>query len=208
MGDDNRIRLDQTPVDFSVTESGGLSGYPSPNTQSRYDQMRSVLIGLISNQSGKEEPFEKRTGTLWYKKTDDGTKEFVKIQSAGAWTSLADHIGVTVGSEDISLTELLTTVLLQLQYVAPRVIWSGSFTYDNNNHQVPIPDAYQGYAAMANMKAMVWVDGLLVDPRACPIIPGQVAYIRFTDSFLPKPGQNYTVVLQHVTELSQETIFA
>ena len=217
MGDDNRIRLDTLPVDFTATEAtGGLhDAYPGPNTQARYDQMRSVLIGLLSNQSSQSEPFEKRTGTFWYKRTADGTKEYVKVHtgqeidgSGGNWTSLSDHIGLTVGTEDLSLTEVITNIMATLQYVAPRVVWSGAFSYDNNNNTITIPNAFTGYAAIPNMHVLVYIDGLLIDPRITSLISGEFSYIQLTDAFKAKPGQKYTVIMEHVTDIENETIFS
>lgn len=222
MGDDNRIRLDLMPVPFPpdplavVEETGGLhDSYPAPRTGARYDLIRSYLIGLLSNQSGQSEPLEKRTGTFWYKRTADGTKEFVKVHTGqeisgtgGSWSSLSDHIGLTIDSEDLSLTEVITQIMITLEYAKPRVVWSGEFTYDNNNNSIQIPSRFYGYAAIANMRAMVYVDGLLIDPRITSIIPGETAYIAISDAFQVKPGQKYSVILEYVTDLEQDTIYS
>ena len=203
---DNRIRLDQSVVDFSAS---GLTGqnhdiYPKPKTQARYDLMRTYLIGLLSNQSSNEntdgEPFEKRTGTLWYKKVAG----FLELYDGTKFENLSKHIGVTVNEETVALSTLLMSILENLKYSSPRVIWCGRFISGTN--YIPIPENYQGHAAITNMHPLVYIDGLMVDPRDTIIQAGAPAYIKMNDNVNPRPGQRYTVILEHVTDITQEDV--
>ena len=204
---DNRIRLDQPIVDF--TESG-LTGqrhdeYPKPNSQARYDLMRTYLIGLLSNQSSDEntdgEPFEKRTGTLWYKKVAG----LLALYNGTEFEDLSKHIGITVDENTASIESVILSILSNLKYVAPRVIWCGIFNFDATNNIV-IPEEYQGYAAIDKMRPLVYVDGLLIDPRDTAIQGGSPFYVKIGDNFNPRPNQKYTVILEHVTDITQEDV--
>lgn len=205
---DNRIRLDP-PVVVDFTKPG-LTGqkhdlYPAPNTQARYDLMRIYLMGLLANQSSNEnvdgEPFEKRTGTLWYKKVAG----LLELFDGTDFSDLSKHIGITINEEKRTIESVISDILLSLQYSAPRVIWCGRFIIGSNNN-IPIPEAYHGYAVVAKMRPIVYVDGLLIDPRDTVIQAGSPAYIKMNDNFNPRPNQKYTVILEHVTDITQEDI--
>lgn len=206
---DNRIRLDMPIVDFGLAgETGELHDkYPKPKTQARYDLMRSFLIGLLSNQSSDEEvdgaPFEKRTGTLWFKKK----AKLLEIFNGEEFQDLSKYIGITVNDEKVSLESVILKMLLGLQYSAPRVIWCGRFVYGSENiNNIVIPEAYQGYAAIEKMHPMVYVDGQLIDPRDTVIQVGSPSYVKINGNFNPKSNQRYTVILEHVTDITQEDI--
>ena len=223
MGNDNRIRLDLTPVPFPPAvgapqeQTGCLSdSFPTPNSQARYDQIRSFLLGLLSNQSSPDEPYEKRTGTLWYQRsTTTNANEFINVHrgpesdgTGGTWDSLADHIAITNGDTITTLAEAMATVFATLQYSAPRVIWSGQIAIGNSSNTILIPPDFNGYAAMPNMQALVYINGLLLDPRICVIIPGEAAYIQITDAFILQPNQKFSVILEYVTQLKQDTFIS
>jgi hypothetical protein len=203
---DNRIRLDPPVVDFTVSGPTGQrhDEYPKPKTQARYDLMRTYLIGLLSNQSSNEntdgEPFEKRTGTLWYKKVAG----LLELYDGTKFEDLSKHIGVTVNEETVALSTLLVSMLENLKYSAPRVIWCGRFETGQTN--LPIPENYQGYAAIEKMHPLVYIDGLMIDPRDTVIQEGAPAYIKMNDNVNPRPGQRYTVILEHVTDITQEDV--
>jgi hypothetical protein len=206
---DNRIRLDQTPVDDSVRDKTGdlHDDYPSPNNAARYDFMQSYLIGLLSNQSSEDEPLEKHPGMTWFNKQT----LMLMLYWDEAFNNLSNYIGVDtedIDSEETvtrSLQDVLTEILGALQFVGPRVIWSGVFTTDEAN-EIPIPDDYQGYAAMPGMKPLVYLDGLLLDPRTTIIQPGNNTTIFITGGNDPQPRQEYTVILERVTDIKQETV--
>jgi len=207
--DDNRILLQGPPISFpgKFGDTGqDHDNYPAPNTQARFDLMRSYLIGVLANQSSDETevPTEKRTGTLWFIKnlalmalSPDG-QSFDKV--------LANYIGVDTGEDDPeSLQDVLVKVLADLNFVGPRIIWSGFFTTDEIN-QIVVPEKFNGYAAMSNMRALVYVDGILLDPRITEILVGNPTVIKINEGFDPQASQRYTVILEHVTEIEQETI--
>src|SRR4051812_5941874 len=88
---DNRIRFSPTKIDF--TAEVGVTGqdhdsYPSAGSQARFDWMRMVIIGLLSNQSSFTEPSEKREGTLWF----DLNNQELKIWDGSNWESIAKYI--------------------------------------------------------------------------------------------------------------------
>lgn len=216
---DNRIRLDQTPVDFDASGSTGElhDEYPKPDTQSRYDFMRSFLIGLLANQASLEEdqsgtdgetggePFEKRTGTMWFNKT----AMLMKIFNGEAFDTIAKYLGVEVTEDEVtqvvSIQNIIDSIMATLEYVGPRVVWSGFFTTDEIN-RIPIPEDYQGYAAFTDMRPFVYIEGLLLDPRTTVIRPSNPAYIDIGGSFEAVPQQTYTVILERVTDIKLETI--
>jgi len=205
---DNRIRLDEPIVDFDKSGTTGQlhDEYPTPKTQARYDRMRTFLIGLLSNQSSDEEvdgaPFEKRTGTLWFKKKS----KFLDLYNGEEFKELSEFIAVTVNDEKKSIKTVLTDILLNLKYSAPRVIWCGRFIDGNEINNIIIPVEYQGYAAIDNMHPLVYINGLLIDPRDTIIQAGDPAYIKMSDNVNPRPNQKYTVIMEHVTDITQEDI--
>lgn len=213
--DDNRIRLDETPVDFSRTDQVDQlhSSYPDPNTQARFDQMKSFMIGLISNQSspGECEPFEKRIGTLWFNKTI----EMLLLFNGTDFDTISKYISVessTTDEEDVTTTDVVTLqslldeVLATLELVGPEVVWSGFFSNDEVN-EIPIPTEFQGYAALSGMQAFVHIDGLYKDPRKCIIDENNNTVIRLV-GINTKPNQEFTVELRKITEIKLETVIA
>lgn len=207
---DNRIRLDQTPVDFNES---GITGqqhdeYPADSSRIRFDLMRTYLIGLLSNQSSEgDEPLEKREGTLWFNKTNNLLKLYTLVEETYIAKHLANFIGIDVDGEETSiqtLQDVLTGILSSMNNVGPRVIWSGFFTHDEIN-QIPIPDEFQGYAVMDNMHPLVYVEGALLDPRKTSIETGAPAYIKVTGLDVI-PSQEYTVILEIITDIKQVTV--
>lgn len=205
---DNRIRLDQTPVDFDKSGATGQlhDDYPADASRARFDQMRTFLIGLLANQSSEGiEPLEKRVGTLWFNKASELLKLYVLINGSYVAKHLAEFIGVEVGEETSTLQAVLTEVIASMVNVGPRVIWSGFFTEDEIN-QIPVPTEYQGYAAMDNMHALVYVEGNLIDPRRTIIEAGSPAYIKINGGLDVVPRQEYTVILEIATSVKEETV--
>jgi len=209
MGDDNRIRLDQTPVDFTAADDVDQlhSDYPNPNTQARFDFMRSFLIGLLSHQSssGEDEPFEKRIGTTWFNKTlglmllydgeeFDSISKYLSVESA-------DDEG-TVGMS--SLQSIIDDIMSSLAFTGPKVVWSGVFTADEVD-SIPIPIEFQEYSATNGMQAFVYIEGLLVDPRKTIIdsqTPNQINLVGVNS----EPNQTFTVKLEKITAIKSETV--
>jgi hypothetical protein len=212
---DNRIRLDMPIVDFSLAGDTGQvhDEYPAPKTQARYDYMRTFLIGLLSNQSCDEtvdgEPFQMRTGTLWFKKV----AQLLTIFNGTKFDNLDKYIGVNLGQDSTNsdiiknLQDFSREVSLNMQYVAPRVVWGGIIGY-GNARTFAIPEKFQGYAAIANMVPYVHVNGVLIDPRNASIEVSSPSYIQINDNTIIKAGQRYFIILQHTTDIIQEDILA
>lgn len=200
---DNRIRLDETPVDFTVSDYVDQlhSKYPSPNTQARYDYMRTYLIGLLSNQSSDEEPFEKRIGTLWLNKK----LMQLLLYDGEKFDAFAKFISVeTEENEVISLQSLIDDIRGLLSFVGPAVVWSGIFTEDEVN-EIPIPEEYRIYSEIVGMQAFVWINGLLIDPRSTTIDPQNNTKIDLI-GVNPEPRQRFTVKLEKITSIKEETV--
>lgn len=200
MTGDNRIRLDQTPVDFSVTDDvdQNHSSYPSGNTVPRFDLMRSYLIGLLSNQSSDNEPLEKRIGTFWFNK-DKGN---IFIYNGEEWDLLSKYISVESFG---NLQSAIDNIMSFIAFVGPKVVWSGVFTSDEVN-SIPVPEEFQEYTtSVVGMQPFVFVDGLLIDPRKTIIneqTPVQIDLIGVD----VKPNQEFTVKLEKVTAVKSETV--
>jgi hypothetical protein len=94
---DNRIRLSSAKIDFD-SEFGNLGqdidGYPPEGGQARFDHMRSVLLGLLAQQSSVNEPSQRRNGTPWF----DLNTGSLKIWSDGEWRDYAEVIKIGSGS--------------------------------------------------------------------------------------------------------------
>lgn len=201
---DNRIRLDMTPIDFSVTDDVDQlhSKYPGPNTQARYDFMRSYLIGLLSNQSSNEdeEPVEKRVGTFWFNKT---IEMLLLYSKEGSFEALSKFISVETSTEDedgdittevITLQSLLDNIASTLSFAGPKVGWSGVFTNDESQY-IPIPAEYQGYAALSGMRAFVHINGLYIDPRKTIINENNFSQIQLIGVDV-KAAQEFSVCME------------
>lgn len=205
---DNRIRLDQTPVDFTKSGTTGQDHdeYPADASRARFDLMRTYLIGLLCHQSSENEPLEKRTGTTWFDKAVNLLKLYTIVDGTYTPTHLSNFIGVNVGGDDVqTLQETVTEILASMANVGPRVTWSGFFTHDEIN-QIPIPDEFQGYAAVDKMRPFVYLEGLLIDPRLTEIEVASPAYIKITGGLDVVPRQEYTVIMEVVTEIKTESV--
>lgn len=205
MTGDNRIRLDETPVDFDRTDDTGQNHdtYPASGELTRYDQMRSYLIGLLSNQSSEDEPLEKREGSLWFDKGDNE----LKIYNGSDWDNLSKYIKINESGDNYTIQNTIDSIMATLAYVGPRIVWSGFFSSDEIN-RIPIPEDYQGYAMIEGMQAFVYVDGLLLDPRKCIIRDDNPTYIDIVGGIDVKPQQTYTVKMEKVTDLRQNSVVA
>jgi hypothetical protein len=208
---DNRIRLDETPVDFDKSGTTGQlhDEYPAARSQARYDQMRTFLMGLLANQSCDEsivtgsEPYEKRVGTLWYKKHAKLFSLFANKTEGDAWDdALAKYIGVQTGEEVESIQSAIDSIRAMLAYAAPRLIWCGYFVSDSAR-SIPVPDEYQAYLSDEHMLPMLYIAGKFIDPR---LVIKSGTYIIINESVKFLSRQDYTVILEHVTSLKNESI--
>src|SRR5208283_1637579 len=136
---DHRLRF-QAPLiqfDTQVGLSGqGHDGFPAPNTQARYDQLRLYLIALLSNQSSYYQPTEYNEGSLWF----NLNTETLEINNNNGWVDISNTI------------KLDTNLNLQQWYTAVRTVLTGSA--DN-------PDPFSN-AVFSNVKYSdpPWLTGL------------------------------------------------
>lgn len=186
---DNRIRYPASLVDFETDV--GLTGqdhdnYPASGVQLRYDHMRLTLLGLLANQSSYDEPVEFREGTLWM----DLTSNALKIRRNGAWANLSEALIVA----GLSLTEWAAGVDAAISSSQPNATFSG--VASQNTTTLAIPTSLQAMAGRANIRALVYIDGLLQDPRNCQILSGNTVKL-LNSIFVPRRGR-FTVILTYI----------
>jgi len=163
---DNRLRFDTSLINF--TTDVGLTGqdhdnFPGPDMQPRYDWLRMWYISLLANQSSHSEPTQYREGTLWF----DLDTLSLKIRSNNEWRNISSSIALTDGSttEEIkSLEEWHAEVSAQLISSAPEAMFCGRSELDNQII-IPIPSKIQPSVDMINSQPILYINGLLVDPR-------------------------------------------
>jgi len=96
MAIDNRISLGPSEVSFGDGTGLAHDSYPAPG-EARYDTLRSYLIGLLSLQSGFDEPVERRLGSLWFNLNDSSIKirfdDGAIVSAAGTeWVDVSNAI--------------------------------------------------------------------------------------------------------------------
>lgn len=194
MADDNRLRLPPAKIDFDNdvgTTGQDHDDYPAAGQQPRWDWMRMYLVALLSNQSSHGEPSQFREGTLWFD-TNDNT---MKVRRAGAWVSVADAVKLDtdVDGGPVTLSGIYDTIKTILGYKP-----TASFGGHSNNDGVaiiPIPSSLRA-AAGSGSRPLVWVDGVMIDPRRCEYVGGtSPASIRLTGGQKVDSGQEFTVLM-------------
>lgn len=195
---DNRLRFSPTKIDFA-NEVGVTSqdhdNYPPPQGQARFDHMRMVVIALLSQQSSYEAPTEFRDGTPWF----DLNTNTLKIRVNTEWVPYSDAIGLgalTGTGTYKTLTEWYEQVENALSIVSQEITYSGLCTEDSIT-TIGIPEALLQYL-YSDTRAYVYVNGLLLDPRACTIVS---SYITLSGILLDR-NDEYTVILRRVPNAS------
>lgn len=204
---DNRIKLPATLVDF-VNDVGTTGqdhdSYPEPG-QARFDLMRLFLIGLLSNQSSADDnpPTEFRTGTIWFRRTTNA----IQIRINDNWVPLANAIELIQDSDSISLSDWFTSVETQLESVVPRHTWSGSSVADGIA-SITVPNSLQDKieAIKSSTRPLVYINGLLVDPRNSRFSSGFPVVIELLGGVVVDDGDRYTVVVERFDEFLQDEI--
>ncbi len=194
---DNRIVFTPTRLDFATDV--GLTGqehdsYPAPGSQARYDWFRSVMIGLLAQQSSYEAPTQYRDGTPWF----DLNTLTLKIRKDGAWVSYAEVIGLTEPDTDGNFTTLadwFTSANETLTNLAPEV-FSGQCTTDDVS-DIPIPTALQSYLA-SDSRVFLHINGLFVDPRNCSLLGSPPTTIRISGATLGA-GDSFSVSVRRIS---------
>lgn len=188
---DNRLRFPAPRIDFEndvgLTDQAHDS-YPEIGAPLRFDHMRMAIIALLANQSSFTEPTDYRDGTLWFDLNEPAT---LKIRADGAWTSLADVIQANTTQ---TLQQWMTSIESSLSGVAPNATFSGTAAAEITS--VQLPSAIRTVAGNANAKALLYVDGLLRDPRRNRIVSGTT--LQLLDNEVIGRGSNYTVIITNI----------
>lgn len=171
---DNRIVLTGPLIDF--VNNVGVTGqdhdsYPAADQQARFDTMRSYLIGLLSNQSSYTAPTQFREGTIWF----DLNTAVLRIYHNGSWRPLADAIALIdqTGTTDLlTLSQWFESLSGYLATFGPEMVFSGQATQTTSS--IPIPVDLRA-SVTATYQALIWVNGLLKDPRLSMISSGVIS---------------------------------
>lgn len=206
---DNRIQFPPTEVDFA--DVVGITGlfhdeFPTAGQQPRYDWMRSVLIGLLSNQSSKDPPTQKRTGTIWFNRT----KGIFMYWTGTDWVSVANAISVMEDSDGnvFTLLEWFVEAQAKLNAVQPKITFSGSAVADDVT-KIPVPQAVQDeIETIASLvRPLVYIKGLLVDPRNSRFSAGCPSTVELLGGVNLDNGDRFTVIIEAFNlEITQEVV--
>lgn len=192
---DNRIALPPTAVDFSNVGVTGQAHdeFPKPGQQPRYDWMRSYLIGLLSMQSSIDEPTQYRVGTPWF----DKNTNTLKIWSGSEWARFDSVIGID--ADDTSLATKLAEVETALSSVHPKMTYSGHCV-KNNTTQIPVPDTIITALGdnTADLKPVVYINGLQMDPRKTNFVAGCPSVVILSGGLKLTKNDRFTVMIERL----------
>lgn len=206
--EDNRIQLPPTPVDFSVFGTTGQAHdtFPAPGQQPRYDWMRAVLIGLLANQASSDEPTQFRTGTLWYNKSTDA----IMVYNGTEWANLAAAILLKLtdeSEEGETLTEFYRSTMDRLSSVYPRYTYSGVISTAAPTY-LPVPESISTPLAayVSVLRPIIWVNGLLIDPRLYDLTTNCPCIINLSPTFILSVNDKFTVVIERFDGFASEDV--
>jgi hypothetical protein len=184
---DNRIQLNPTATDFTITEQTGQTHdtYPAPGNQLRYDHLRTYLIGLLSHQSSDTPPTQYRTGTVWH----NTTTNTLHINIDNTWEPIAKAIGL---ADNITLQAWYTQLQETLTATTPDITFSGTIA-TANTLTLTIPTSLQGYIH-TDTQPFLYLNGLLQDPRTTKIIGTSTITLQTS----PTTGTAYTAILKRI----------
>lgn len=189
---DNRMQFPPTLIDFNTVGTTGQDhdNYPAPG-QARYDWMRMTIIALLAQQSSSQTPTEYRDGTPWY--NTGVTPPRLEICVGGKFVPYSDAIslGANAVTAATTLTDWYAQACVLLASLAPDMSFSGSAT--GPAPTISVPGSL--YATLnTNSRAFVYVNGLLIDPRATAI---QNGIIQIPPGQM-KAGDRYSVILRAI----------
>ncbi len=194
---DNRIRLSPTKIDFD-TEVGNygqdIDNYPPEGGQARFDHMRSVVIGLLSQQSSYSEPSQKRDGTPWF----DLNTMALKIWRNNEWQLYSEAIPLADDGEGnvTTLADWFTSISGALSNIAQEITFSG-ISNTTGATLIPIPESLRTYL-FSDSRASVYINGLLVDPRNARLEPGSLpTAVKLIDTSL-QHGDVFSVYIRRI----------
>lgn len=201
---DNRLRLPAPLIDF--TNDVGTTGqdhddFPEPG-QARFDWMRMYLVALLAHQSSYDEPTQYREGTVWFDLNNNTLKMPVITSEGTTWEPISKFIAVEDGADEAATTTLyewFQEAEVLLASIKPSATWSGSAA--NATTQIPIPASAQATAALDDMRAFVWVNGLLLDPRNTTIQGGGCpTCIELSGGDSLVAGDTFTVKIEYISD--------
>lgn len=171
---DNRIKFPPTRIDFD--NDVGVTGqehdsYPAPGSQARYDWMRLMLIGLLSQQSSYDEPEQKRIGTPWF----DLTTNTLKCWAGEAWIRYSEFIELEDG---VALKDWYDEVKESIESLTSEIFFHGVST-NNNISSIAIPESVRT-SIFADSRVFLTINGELVNPTKCTLIGDPPTSIQLT----------------------------
>jgi hypothetical protein len=198
---DNRIQFPATLIDFENVV--GITGqthdtYPAAGQQPRWDWMRSVIHGLLSMQSSHDAPTQYRIGTPWFDKTTNS----IKVWSGSAWEPLSKFISI----DDSNLYTQMVDIMSKTDSILPTATFSGSCS--SATRRIKVPDTINTLlsSSYSQLRPLVYLNGLLIDPRNCSLSPSQPLYVIMTSNMMA--GDRFTVVIQHFNGFVEESVNA
>lgn len=192
---DNRLRLPVVAIDFD--NEVGITGqdhdsWPAPGEQARYDWMRLWLISLLANQSSYDEPSQYRDGTIWFDLNTSELKVRKPIDTnTSGWVSLAETISVG----DQYLSDFVTEIQDYISALAPEITWSGHCV-TNDSTVIPVPSVVSSYIDVSKTRPMLYVNGILSDPRTVSWHTGPS--VRIVGWSLSS-GDTFTVIVANIS---------
>lgn len=159
---DFRLRLGGPPIDFSELGFTGtaIDSWPLPGSQARYDEIRSLLLALMSSQASFQEPINYSIGSLYFNLNATNAGSFYFRHDAGPvidpngedWVTLAHGIELEPGLslhqwfEELRDTLVEPTTALTAIFhrfttaIASEPISAGSLVYPNLDSHVRLAD--------------------------------------------------------------------
>jgi hypothetical protein len=198
---DSRLRFPAPLLDFSTEV--GLSGqdnerFPAADVQPRWDWLLIWFISLLSNQASYEEPTQYRDGTIWF---DMNSLTFKVWRSSlenisGSWMKLSSSIEMeTVSGVPLTLSTWYTSTNSKLSGAAPQTTFSGNCITDGAT-DIPIPVTLQGEVDLVKTRPIIYINGLLIDPRNCSY--NTAAIITLSGGTTLQVGDRFTIIISNI----------
>ena len=193
---DNRLRLPAGPIDFALDV--GLTGqdhddYPMAGTQPRFDWARMFWISLLAQQSSYDEPTQFREGTPWF----DLNVMALKIRRNAVWVPYSD--AVLLDDDGTTLSDFYRE--FKALNLSPDARFDGAAAGNTTTITIP-PDTVALIAGKSDLSAVVFVNGLMVDPNHISLGPSTIE-LSISDQL--HTGDVYVVSISNVTRSTQST---
>ena len=186
---DNRIQF-PVSAEIDFINDVGLTGqdhdnYAEPGTFSRYDWMRMIVLGLLSNQASREEPSEYRPGTLHY----DLNTFFYKCMLNGNFEDISKCMKVV----DASLYEWAQEIEEKRNRFQLTGVFSG-VAYDQSD-VINIPESLQEISKAPN-RPYLFKNGRIIDPNLTQFNVGCPVAIELSSGAVLSPDDKFTVFIK------------